>query len=427
MRLIFTLKILTDLCYFMFAISSVASCFAHSGLLLTSPAIMAISAYFSAMAAEKQPKRPYLRFLPLVICLGAFIFASTAADWVVTIPMIGYLAFTVRRNSFGVSYDQTQENFYTCLKIIPVVAIITIVASNRDGFLEVMLPYFFMFLILTIMLLRMLRHSAEVFQDSKFRILNTVEIALVCGMGYLLSSGYIMKALGFVGTLVMNYVLRPIFSGALYIFGGVVWLFRKLFSGVDINLDDIDFTELEEGLGQGVEAGEQEIMDFYAEEAANSDSQALTYIAIAVGAIVMIVLVVVLFRILMKAGRRAESNTFGDVREAIDDDAGSDQKLTRTPRDRVRSCYRRFLKMCVRSGLDPDLNLNSFEVNQAMRRNFDDAAMEGLRGVYIRARYSSGEITEDDVKTARQMLDKAKKAEKETEKRRAKVDRSTGA
>lgn len=427
MRLIFTLKILTDLCYFMFAISSVTSCFAHSGLLLTSPAIIAISAYFSALAAEKQPKRPYLRYAALVICLGAFIFTSTAADWIVTIPMIGYLAFIVHRGSFGAGYDQTQDHFYMCLKLIPVVAILTVVAGNLDGFLEVMLPYFFMFLILTIMLLRMLRHSAEVFQDRKFRILNAIEIALVCGLGYLLSSGYIMKVFGFVGTLCMNYVLRPIFTGLLYVFGGVVWIFRKLFSGVDINLEDVDFTELQEGLGQGVEAGEQEIMDFYAEEAAKSDSQALTYIAIAVGAIVLIVLVVVLFRLLMKAGRRAESNTFGDVREAIDDDIDSDQKLTRSPRDRVRGCYRRFLRMCVRSGLDPDLNLNSFEVNQAMSRNFDGPAMDGLRGVYIRARYSSEEITEDDVKTARQMLDKAKKAEKETEKRRAKVDRSTGA
>lgn len=426
MRLIFTLKILADLCYFMFAISSVASCFAHSGLLLTSPALIAISAYFSAMAAEKQPKRPYLRYAALAVCLGAFAFASTAADLVVTISMICYLVAIVHRGSFSAEYDQMQNHFYTCLKLIPVVAILTLATSNRDGFLEVMLPYFFMFLIFTIMLLRMLRHNAEVFQDRKFRILNALEIALVCGLGYLLSSGYIMKALGFLGTLCMNYVLRPIFTGILYVFGGVVWLFRKLFSGVDINLEDVDFSELEESLGQGVEAGEQEIMDFYAEEAAQSDSQLLTYIAIAIGAIVLIVLVVVLFRILMKAGRRAESNNFGDVREVIDDDIGGDQKLTRSPRDRVRSCYRRFLRMCVRSGLDPDLNLNSFEVNQAMRNNFDGHAMDGLRGVYIRARYSSGEITEDDVKTARQMLDMAKKTEKDAEKRRARVDRSTG-
>lgn len=427
MSLIFTLKILTDLCYFMFAISSVTSCFTHSGLLLTSPAIVAVSAYFSALAAEKQPKRPWLRYAALAVCLGAFIFTSTAADWVVTVPMIGYLAFIVRRGSFGVGYDQSQSHFYMCLKIIPAVAVLTVVAGNRDGFLEVMLPYFFMFLILTIMLLRMLRHSVEVFQDRKFRILNALEIALACGAGYLLSSGYILKLFGYVGTLCMNYVLRPIFTGLLYVFGGVVWFFRKLFSGVDINLEDIDFSELEEGLGQGVEAGEQEIMDFYAEEAAKSDSQVLTYIAIAVGAIVLIVLVIVLFRILMNVGRRAESNSFADVREAVDDDDGGNQKLTRSPRDRVRNCYRRFLRLCVHSGLDPDLNLNSREVNQSMWKNFDPSAMDGLRDVYIRARYSSDEITEEDVKTAKRMLDMTRKADKAKEKRRANVDRSTGA
>ena len=427
MRLIFTLKILTDLCYFMFAISSVTSRFAHSGLLFTSPAIMAISAYLAALAAEKQPKRPCLRYAALAVCPCALAFASTAADWAVTIPMIGYLAFSVHRGRFSAGYDQIQEHFYLCLKIIPVVAVLTVIAGNKDGFLEVMLPYFFMFLILTIMLLRMLRHGQEVLQDRKFRILNAIEIALVCGFGYLLTSGYIISAFKFVGTACMNYVLRPVFTGLLYVFGGVVWLFRKLFGGVSINLEDVDFSELEEGLGQGVEAGEKEIMEFYAEESAKADYRVLTYIAIAVGAIVLAALVFVLFRILMKAGRRADTNSFGDIREAIDDDNGSDQKLTRSPRDRVRGCYRRFLKMCVRSGLDPDLNLNSLEVNQSMQKILDPSAMDGLREVYIRARYSSEEITEEDVKTAKQMLDRTKKSEKAEEKRRAKVDRSTGA
>ena len=89
--------------------------------------------------------------------------------------------------------------------------------------------------------------------------------------------------------------------------------------------------------------------------------------------------------------------------------------------------YRKFLHMCVRAGLDPDLNLNSRDVNKAMGKNFDMPAMDGLREVYIRARYSSGEITDDDVKTAKQMLERTRKAEKAEEKRRAKVDRSAGA
>jgi len=53
--------------------------------------------------------------------------------------------------------------------------------------------------------------------------------------------------------------------------------------------------------------------------------------------------------------------------------------------------------------------------------------MDGLREVYIRARYSSGEITDDDVKTAKHMLELARKAEKAEEKRKAKVNRSAGA
>ena len=62
-----------------------------------------------------------------------------------------------------------------------------------------------------------------------------------------------------------------------------------------------------------------------------------------------------------------------------------------------------------------------------MVKVLDVPAMDGLRDVYIRARYSSGEITEEDVKIAKQMLGYTKKAGAEAEKRRAKVDRSAGA
>lgn len=426
MSLLFSMRMLTDLCYFVFMISSITSKFAHTGLMMTSPFIMAVSGYLCCTLWQKKPDRKWLRFVPMLLCAAAFVFTKTVVDYVLTVPMVIYLFVIVLKEKMTIGYEPTLDRFYLLLKIMPVAILFTILASNMDGFTEVMLPYFFFFLIVSVMLLRMLRHSDQVNTDNRFRLMNTLEIALVCGLGYLLSTGYIISIFKLVGNATMNYVLRPVFTGGLYLFGLIAWPFRKLMGLIDVNLEDYDFSELNIG-EEAADAGDKAVMEFYAEEAAKGgDAQIMQYLGIAVGVIVLIILAVVLFRILMRVGRKGVDNHFGDMRESIDADPNED-KLTRSPRDRVRNLYRKFLRMCVRAGLDPDLNVNSREINQAMNKNFDVPAMDGLRNVYIRARYSSEEITEDDVKVAKQMLDKAKKAEKAEEKRKAKVDRSAGA
>ena len=435
MSVLFALKILTDLCYFMFAISSVTSKFDHSGLLMSSPFIVAISAFCSAYIAEHKPRSRWLRMVPLLLCGCAFIFTKTPADYVNTIPMVIYLFVIAWMGYYKVGYSMALERFFLLLKILPVVVVLTIVASNLDGFSEVMLPYFFFFLILTVMLLRMLRHSEQVAKDKKFTLMNTLEIGTVCGFGYLLSTGQIIALVKFLFNCVMNYIVTPLMKGigfVLSLFPRAINAIARLFDAdlpvpdMTIDLSNIDFSELQTGQGTP-DPGEQAVMEFYAEEAAKGGDGSIKYVGIALGVIIMIIFVVILFRVLMRMGRKDDDNQFADMREAIDEDDSNNDKLGRSARDRVRNYYRKFLRICVREGLDPDLNLNSRQVNQSMVKVMDEPAMEGLRDVYIRARYSSEEITEDDVKTAKQMLGLAKKAEKELEKKKAKVDRSAGA
>ena len=367
MSILFALKILTDLCYFMFAISSVTSKFDHSGLLMTSPLIVAAAAFLSAMAAGKKPRSRWLRLMPLLLCGCTFIFTNTPVDYVNTIPMIVYLVIMVWLGNFKVGYSMSLERFFLLLKILPVVVVLTIVASNLDGFREVMLPYFFFFLILTVMLLRMLRHSDQVAMDKKFTIMNTIEIGAVCGFGYLLSTGQIITLVRFLLKCFMNYIVNPIISVVgfiLSLFPRALNAFARLFDKdlpvpeMGIDLSNVDFSELQTGQGTP-DPGDQAVMEYYAEEAAKGGGDTLKYVGIVLGAIVLIVFTVILFRVLMRMGRREDDNEFSDMREAIEDDDSSSEKLGRSARDRVRSCYRKFLRICVREGLDPDLNLNS--------------------------------------------------------------------
>jgi hypothetical protein len=406
MNLVFALRIFTDLCYFMFAAASLATLASHSGLLMTSPLIVAAAAYFVPLVQKKWPARPRLRFAPLAVCALSFAFTRTTADVVVTIPMIGYLFFVIFRDMTDVDYDGTLSRFFFCLKLLPAPIFLALITSNKDGIVQVMLPYFFFFLVLSFMLLRMLRHSEKMLSDRKFRLMNVAEIAMLCGAGYLMSSGLIISVFKFIGNMLIRFVFRPIFTGVSYVFGGFVWLLNKLFGWIDLFPEGVDVSALE-GTGVGMTEGETAIWEYYEEAAADSPAtQIITYLAMGIGALILIIAVVLLFRALLRAGRRSRDNQFSDVRESLDEkNDGGKARLGLSYRDRVRQQYKKFLKRCYKLGVDPEENLNSRDINEQVDGRFSRSALKRLRDVYIRARYSSRDISKEDLRAAREAYD----------------------
>lgn len=411
MNLAFALRMLADLCYYMFAISSVATCARHSGMMAAGPLFGALAAYFVALVSRKAPKKRWLQHLAALLAAGSLFFAHTAADWVVCVPIAVYLQVIVFKRLVYADYDSAQSRFFLCLKLLPAPIVLTIIAGNKAGFLEVMLPYFLFFLVLNVMLLRMLRHNEQVLSDGKFRALNLIQIGLLCSFGWLLTTGYVVTAFQFLVRQLVRFVLRPLCNLILYALGGVGWVLNKIFGGIDLHLEDVDLSALD-NLGQGMDESEQAVMEFYEEASKNSETtRVLTYVAIGLAVIVTIVLIIVLFKILIRAARRPEDNKFADERSALDEEEDSGKRLGLSPRDRVRNYYRKFLKQALKAGLDPDENVDSRDIAQQMRRKFRPQALDGLRDVYIRARYSSQEITAADVKQAREMYDDLKKKE----------------
>lgn len=408
MNLVFALKILTDLCFFMFAISSVTSAAPHSGLLVTSPLIASVAAYFSRLLFSKCKRRPWLRFLPLLLCAGCFPFAAHTADMIVTVPMILYVGFVALRRNYEIGYDEMLTRFYTCLKVTVFPVLVMVIANNWRGLVNVMLPYFFFFLVLTVMLLRMLRHNEKVLTDRRFRFMNVGEMLLLCGAGYLLSSGYMLMAFRFLLGLVIRFVLRPILTGIVYIFGGLAWLLNKIFSGIDFNVENLNLSQMDD-LGEAIQQGEQTAQEYAQSD--NLTTRILTYVLIGIAVAIVVLVVVLLFRALMKAGRHGEDNKFEDERESLDD-PGKDggRKLTRAPRDRVRHYYRKFLKLCDVRGIGAGEHLNSREINDQAGGVFRTPSLSALRELYIRARYSSAEVTSADVKSAKSAYEEVKKS-----------------
>lgn len=407
MNEMFALKILTDICYYMFAVSSLTTLAPHSGMLITSPLIVAISAFFCLYFARRFPSKKYVRYYPMALCAVCFVFTHTVMDVLVTVPMIAYLGVLLFMERIVVDYDNQLESFYLFLKLLPAPAFLTILTSNTAGFLNVMLPYFMCFAIISIMTLRMLRHSARIYKDTRFRIINIAEMGMLCGFGYLLSSGLLMVVVRFIWGLLVDFIFKPLAAVIAYIFGGIGWLMGKIFGGIDFSLEGMELSGLDD-LGSVVSEGEQSMLEYYKEEATDSPaSQAFLYILTAVGILIIVIVLIVLFRAMIRAARRQKTNQFDDVRESVDvKSEGRRKRLSLSYRDRVRNVYRRFLKMCYKMGVDPEENLDSRDINKRVESTLNRPALKGLRDVYIRARYSSEDITAEDLKAAKTSLDK---------------------
>ena len=114
MNLAFSLRVLADLCYYVFAISSVVTCARHSGLMLAGPLFGALAAYFVAMAGRKAPKKRWLQHLAALLAAGSLFFAHTPADWVVYVPIVVYLQIIVFKRlvyaDYAVSYTHLRAH-----------------------------------------------------------------------------------------------------------------------------------------------------------------------------------------------------------------------------------------------------------------------------------------------------------------------------
>ena len=409
MDALFGIKMLIDYFFYMFFVTSLSTCAHHSGMLITSPLICALGATLCYTAARKAPKKRLVKYLPILITAACFVFTKYTGDKIITVPMIVYLAVVMYKNITYVEYDGATSRFYFCLKLIPVPLLLAAIASNKSGFVEVMLPYMFMYLVVNVMFMRMLRHNVRIYTDKKFISMNVLEIAGLCGLGWLFSSGMIVTAMKWVIHMIAMYILRPILYGILYIFAGIAWLLDKIFGNINFDLSEIDLSQLSDQL----EMGEQEksIMEIYEEESGTGKAAEITtYVLIAIGAIIVVLLIILLFRALTRMGKRHDDNEFIGEREAIaDEDEEKKKRLGFNPRDRVRHYYRKFLKLVYRIGVDENANYCTIDFVNQVHHVLHRPSMHSLRDVYIKARYSSQDITSDDVRQAKNAYDGLKK------------------
>ena len=251
------------------------------------------------------------------------------------------------------------------------VGILLVAALVSAGTWEKGLPYLFLYVTLSLTLLRLLRHDDRVARSRRFRILNLTGVAL--------------------------YAIQWILYGAS-------WLFTRLFGNV--RLRELDLSGLDMG-------GPAQPM-FSQAESAVRELPLLVRLAIqGVGIALLAALAFLVLRAVSRRVVRTEMSSGGsDQRESLDDGPAlrGARFSRRDPVDGVRRQYRRVLTILRARGGRVTPAMNTQQIQQENVHIADPGALKAIRDVYLPVRYGGRAASSQDVESARIAADRIRKS-----------------
>ena len=396
MNLAFFLKILTDLCYYSLFAAFFASFYGLTGSILPQLALIALAAALCRTLWQKAPKA---RLLPLLLCLPIFLLPVPTAGLVILVPALLYALWTVWSGRFHLTYFAAADQFLLALKLLALPALMAVALMQLQRAEQFSLPYLLVFLLGSVLLLRMVRHDEETLRQPRFRLMNCLSMAGLCALCLFLSSPWFRAAVGLVLKGVWKVVSLPILLVAVLVFDAIM-------------PDDFHFEPVQlEGMFPEIGEEEQQVME---EVAGNPElAEKVTYVFSAIGIVLAVILIVLLFRWLAAKRRGIPASSGDEVRYAATPMAPREKPLTRlnarTPDLQVRYWYQQFLRRTQQEGgeLHPTMNTRQ-QQDVGMEIFKEHGALARLRALYLPARYK-GQATQQEAQEAKELYQKMKK------------------
>lgn len=341
----------------------------------------------------------------LVLGLIPVAFSLQKAELLLTLPMLAYSVFYVRNNRRATDYYYAFRRFRAEMVALPLFFLFSLTIG--EGSLERAIPALFLYLAMSITLLRMLRHEERILRQKRFQMLNLAGIAGVGALGAALSTHWAIQALRAAARFAYTYALLPALNAVLFVLKLVMravgWFF-SLFPHSDAPAE-IPALEMQSGLG-----AEEAFQSLTAEQA--MANPAVRRVLEITGIVIAVVAAFFLLRALSRHAPSAAGAERSEERESL---VSPQTRARRSAKERaegktvggVRRVYVSFLKMAEARGVLLNGRQNSLQIRDLAREKMDFEALDALRSVYIRARYDNC-ADEADLKKAQNALKRLK-------------------
>lgn len=406
MTLAVFLKLLTDLCFYAcFSAFFAALCGLEGSVL---PQLM-LAAAAGALARLLWVKKPGpLRFLPLLLLIPCFALPCETAGRVILIPAAVYVLWTVWRSRFDLGYFSAADAFSLALKLLPLPALFALVLGQAALIERFSIPYFLVFALGSVLLLRMLRHDEETLSQPRFRLMNLLTLALLCLVGAAVGSPWFRQAVLAVLGAVWRVLSVPIF----WIVGGVAAVIALVLGGLLSGLLKGRDSQVLEEMLQMMESGQEQTEEALEQVASEPDpTRQLIFASFLL--VLAAVATFFLFRALRGRRQPAHTQAGSQSRHRAEPLSSGEKPLSRfgarTPALQVRYWYQQFLKKTRDGGgglaSSMDTRQQTGVAQDVFPHNAD--ALSRLRQLYLPARYKD-QATEQDAREARELYKQLK-------------------
>ncbi|MCL2323663.1 MAG: hypothetical protein FWC47_16350 [Oscillospiraceae bacterium] len=406
MNLVFTLKMLSDICFYFTFANFFSYLFTGNNVLIAVP-IMVISAFLSAILKS----RGFIKYLPLVLMVSCFfVIPINLVNIIVLLPPIFYIAYNVYKIK-KFKYDFVYSDvFFLYLKIAgPFMLIILfyLYENFMENSLPYSLPYVLIFLVSSVILMRMLKQDESVLKQVKFKILTILPVILTLGAGLIFASKTSFQVLKAVFSFIYFNILIPVL---MLIFTGVSYLGLLLY----YFLKSISRGELELPMNVDNSAEEINSTQQYLNQNINYNGAGFQVFKMVFMVIFICFLIFFAYKLFKKFMMRDRGYMVHDdvmeERIPIVKDEESFSKNKSRKLNQVRLIYKKFLLLCIKFGIPINKSFTSLDYEKLSKDKFKkDEVIDGIRSIYLEVRYGEKEASREDVKKIKELFEDLKK------------------
>lgn len=395
MGMIWLLKALADISvYYAFA-APVAAYFGCTALVWCG--LLQASAYAIARSA----KHKWLLSLSLAAAaLSYWLCRQSLAGLIAQTPALVYLIWQYAGHAQLPELTRLRTDFTRLWKLFLLAALPGLLFSTFTALIAPALMAF----AASAALLRTLRHNPETYLQPRFQLMNLGTLSCVSLTAFLLGSGPVVNTIGAGLRWFYQELLVPFLMWLLYLPGQLLqWIIDLLRPLMNIEPDMLDSTLPVE---TGESAQPSPLVSY-------DTPPAWDMIELILWIILGIVALIAIFFLFRKLGKGAVSTDRPDAAPQTRTALGRPTPRTAatdTPAVlSVRKHYRRYLKLCVKSGIPVQPSSTSRDVcDSAMERKALRPHAGRIRQIYIRARYA-GLAAKEDAREMAALLTESKK------------------
>ena len=210
-----------------------AFCFTYANMLIftpiNSPMILVYFIVIGSLTASYflnlSKKYSYLKYLPMLGIVISLQFTNNSMEVIKVILLYIYIFYIALKDKYVVDYIGFRDLF---IKLFLAILPLLLIVNFSDGFkifYRVSLPYFIVFTISGLYLMRITRHSSTITTNRRFLVMNIMVIILISILSIIISVDVVFNYVVNILKFVFVDVINPITLKILYI---IFWPVLKL-------------------------------------------------------------------------------------------------------------------------------------------------------------------------------------------------------